>query len=131
MMTACKVRKVGSNALIGLGHESRAAQGLPGGVSSLVYLAGFAVPEGTGMMDVVKKFNHVDLVPVAVGSAKDGTCVNNNPRMCWSALAQFPMMRSSSISPRLYGGTERECNCPLSTLRGKKFLLRISVLQQI
>jgi pimeloyl-ACP methyl ester carboxylesterase len=72
--------QVGSNALVGLGRESRAAQGLPGGVSHLVYLAGFAVSEGTGMMDKVKEFGHMDLVPVAFNFAEDDTCVHNDPK---------------------------------------------------
>lgn len=40
--------QVGSDALVGLGRASRAAQNLPGGVSHLVYLAAFAMPEGDG-----------------------------------------------------------------------------------
>jgi pimeloyl-ACP methyl ester carboxylesterase len=72
--------QVGSDALVGLGSASRAAQGLDGGVSHLVYLAGFAVPEGTGMMDKVKEFGHMDLVPVAFNFAEDDTCLNNDPK---------------------------------------------------
>lgn len=45
----------------------------------LVYLAAFAVPEGTGMMDKVKEFGHMDLVPVAFDFAEDDTCLNNDP----------------------------------------------------
>jgi pimeloyl-ACP methyl ester carboxylesterase len=72
--------QVGSDALVGLGRASRAAQDLPGGVSHLVYLAAFAVPEGTGMMDKVKEFGHMDLVPVAFNFAEDDTCLNNDPK---------------------------------------------------
>ena len=72
--------QVGSDALVGLGRATRAAQNLPGGISHLVYLAGFAVPEGTGMMDKVKEFGHMDLVPIAFNFAEDDTCVNNDPK---------------------------------------------------
>ena len=72
--------QVGSDALVGLGRATRAAQNLPGGISHLVYLAGFAVPEGTGMMDKVKEFGHMDLVPIAFNFAEDDTCVNNEPK---------------------------------------------------
>ncbi|TVY94516.1 hypothetical protein LAWI1_G000115 [Lachnellula willkommii] len=72
--------QVGSNALVGLGLENRVAQGLPGGVSHLVYLAAFAVPEGTSMRDKVKEFNHMGLVPLAFNFAEDGTCLNNDPK---------------------------------------------------
>lgn len=53
--------QVGTDALIGLSHESRAAQGLPGGVSYLVYLTAFALPEGTGIMDKFNEFDDMDL----------------------------------------------------------------------
>ncbi|ESZ89960.1 hypothetical protein SBOR_9650 [Sclerotinia borealis F-4128] len=72
--------QVGSNALVGLGTESRAAKGLLGGVSKLIYMAAFAVPEGIGMMDKVKEFGHMDLVPVAFNFAEDNSCTNNDPK---------------------------------------------------
>ncbi|MCJ1380085.1 hypothetical protein MMC17_003188 [Xylographa soralifera] len=72
--------QVGSDALVGLGRASRAAQNLPGGISHLVYLAAFAVPEGTVMMDKVKEFGHMNLVPLAFGFADDDTCVSNDPK---------------------------------------------------
>lgn len=72
--------QVGSNALAGLGQETRAKEGLPGGVSYLIYIAGFAVSEGTSMMDKVRESGHMDLVPIAFGFSDDGTCVHNDPR---------------------------------------------------
>jgi len=72
--------QVGSNALVGLGLDARAQRGQPGGVSHLVYLSGFAVPEGVSMMDKVKEFGHMDLVPIAFDFAEDMTCLNNDPR---------------------------------------------------
>ncbi|RYO92427.1 hypothetical protein DL764_008134 [Monosporascus ibericus] len=73
--------QVGTNALRGLGLEARAAAGLAGGVSHLVYLSGYAVPEGTAMMDKVGEFGHMDLVPVAFDFAEDGSCVHRDPRL--------------------------------------------------
>ena len=72
--------QVGTDALIGLSRSSRAEQNLPGGILYLIYLAGFAVPEGTGMMDKVQEFGHMDLVPIAFNFAEDDTCVNNDPK---------------------------------------------------
>jgi len=72
--------QVGSDALVGLGRASRAARNHPGGVSHLVYQAAVAVPEGTGMMDKVKEFGYMDLVPIAFNFAEDDTCLNNDPK---------------------------------------------------
>ncbi|KAI9641497.1 hypothetical protein NHQ30_010306 [Ciborinia camelliae] len=60
--------------------QARAAQGLSGGVAKLIYMAAFAVPEGIGMMDKVKEFGHMDLVPLAFNFAEDDTCLNNDPK---------------------------------------------------
>ncbi|KAI0529991.1 alpha/beta-hydrolase [Xylaria digitata] len=72
--------QVGSNALYGLGAEARAAQGLKGGVSHLIYMTAYAVPEGTAMMDKVKEFGNMDLVPIAFDITEDGSCLNRNPK---------------------------------------------------
>ncbi|KAG6354626.1 hypothetical protein INS49_004644 [Diaporthe citri] len=69
-----------SNALYGLGVDARAAKGLKGGVSHLIYMAAFAVPEGVAMMDKVEKFGNMDLVPIAFHFADDGTCVSGDPK---------------------------------------------------
>lgn len=82
--------QVGSNALVGLGLADRAAQGLPGGVSHLVYMAAFAVPEGTAMMDKVKEFGHMDLVPIAFSFAEDDTCLNNDPKTLLVGPSEVP-----------------------------------------
>lgn len=72
--------QVASNALYGLSTDVRAAKGLKGGVSHLIYLAGYAVPEGVAMMDKVKEFNNMDLVPLAFDFADDGTAVSRDPK---------------------------------------------------
>ncbi|KAH8704191.1 hypothetical protein BGW36DRAFT_414457 [Talaromyces proteolyticus] len=48
-----------SDALVGLGQETRAKD---------------------GMMDKVREFGHMDLVPIAFDFADDDTCLNNDPR---------------------------------------------------
>lgn len=72
--------QVMSNALHGLGVDARAAKGLKGGVSHLIYLTAYAVPEGVAMMDKVKEFGNMDLVPLAFDFAEDGTCVSRDPK---------------------------------------------------
>lgn len=73
--------QVASNALYGLGTDARAAKGLNGGVSHLIYMTGYAVPEGVAMMDKVKEFGNMDLVPLAFDFADDGTAVSRDPKM--------------------------------------------------
>jgi pimeloyl-ACP methyl ester carboxylesterase len=68
--------QVGSNALHGLSSESRSAQGLKGGVSHLIYLSAFAVPEGTSMRDKAKDFASADSLPKHIDMAEDGSCMN-------------------------------------------------------
>ncbi|KAI1173891.1 Alpha/beta hydrolase fold-1 [Nemania sp. FL0916] len=67
---------VGTNALYGLG----VSEGLKGGVSHLIYMTAYAVAEGTAMMDKVKEFEHMDLVPLAFDFAEDGVCVHRDPK---------------------------------------------------
>ncbi|KUI62724.1 hypothetical protein VP1G_09841 [Cytospora mali] len=72
--------QVASNALYGLGVEARSAKGLKGGVSHLIYMTGYAGPEGVAMMDKVKEFGNMDLVPLAFDFADDDTCVSRDPK---------------------------------------------------
>ncbi|PCG93876.1 Hypothetical protein PENO1_073440 [Penicillium occitanis (nom. inval.)] len=72
--------QVGSDALISLGKATREKEGLSGGVTHLIYVAAFAVAEGVGMMDKVREFGHMNLVPIAFDFAEDDTCLNNDPR---------------------------------------------------
>ncbi|KAI1106619.1 alpha/beta-hydrolase [Jackrogersella minutella] len=71
---------VGTNALYGLGAPARSAQGLTGGISSLIYLTAYAVPAGQAMVDTVNRFGHADLIPLAFDCAADDTCVPRDPR---------------------------------------------------
>lgn len=72
--------QVATNALLGLGAEVRASKGLKGGVSTLVYMTGYAVAEGTSMMDKVEENGNMDLVPLAFDYADDGTMVSRDPK---------------------------------------------------
>ncbi|KAI1874106.1 uncharacterized protein JN550_002685 [Neoarthrinium moseri] len=53
--------QVGSNGLYGLGQELRSTQGHEGGVSRLIYMTAYALPEGVTMMDK----------PLVVGPGRD------------------------------------------------------------
>ncbi|PLB44951.1 alpha/beta-hydrolase [Aspergillus steynii IBT 23096] len=73
--------QVGTNALSdGLGVTTRRAQGLPGGIVQLVYIAGFAVTEGTSMVDVVVSHGHGDLMDLAFDFAADRTVISRDPK---------------------------------------------------
>ncbi|KAJ6024012.1 alpha/beta-hydrolase [Penicillium herquei] len=71
---------VGTNGLADLGFESRKQQGLPGGVTRLIYLAASAHLEGESMMDIVAEFGQTNLIPLAFDFAEDQTCVSRYPR---------------------------------------------------
>ncbi|ROV98391.1 hypothetical protein VMCG_07203 [Cytospora schulzeri] len=72
--------QVGTNALYGLNKKAREVNGQPGGISHLIYMAAFALPEGKSMIDKVAEFNHMDRIPVAFGIDEDQTCVSKYPR---------------------------------------------------
>ncbi|KAK2612021.1 hypothetical protein QQS21_001986 [Conoideocrella luteorostrata] len=72
--------QVGTNGLVGLGLKNRAEQGLSGGVSDLVYLCAFALPEGGSMAGKVKDMGHEALIPIAFDFADDMSCLCRDPR---------------------------------------------------
>lgn len=72
--------QVGTNALAGLSVKERASRGQSGGVSSLIYMCSFALPEGWSMIDKVKEFGHEHLLPLAFDFAEDASCVNRGPK---------------------------------------------------
>ncbi|KAK6811114.1 hypothetical protein RU639_012946 [Aspergillus parasiticus] len=72
--------QVGTNALVGLGAETRKQQGQTGGVVLLIYMSAFAVTENTSMMSVVKRFRHEDLIPLAFDIAEDYSTVSRDPK---------------------------------------------------
>ncbi|KAI9687993.1 MAG: hypothetical protein M1820_010355 [Bogoriella megaspora] len=72
--------QVGTNALVGLGADSREKKGKRGGVKHLIYMTASALPEGDSMITKVKEFGHEHLMPVAFDFADDGTCVSRDPK---------------------------------------------------
>ncbi|KAK2613236.1 hypothetical protein N8I77_000160 [Diaporthe amygdali] len=72
--------QVMSNALYGLSLEARSSQGLEGGVSALVYMAGFALTEGISILDKLKEFGRLeDEVPLIFDVAEDQTMALLDP----------------------------------------------------
>ncbi|KAI1090835.1 hypothetical protein F5B19DRAFT_461254 [Rostrohypoxylon terebratum] len=67
--------KVGTNSLSSLRVASRQGQGPQGGVSHLIYLAAYALPEGLAMIDKITEFGHKDYLPFTVDFAEDETCM--------------------------------------------------------
>ncbi|KAF2233446.1 alpha/beta-hydrolase [Viridothelium virens] len=72
--------QVGTNALVGLGTDSRVKKGKQGGVKHLIYMAASVLPEGDSMITKVKEFGHEHLMPVAFDFADDNTCVCRDPK---------------------------------------------------
>ncbi|KAL3459320.1 alpha/beta-hydrolase [Aspergillus heterothallicus] len=72
--------QVGTNALEGLGFESRAAKGLKGGVTGLVYITAHSLSEGQSMLDFVEAHGHAELIALAFDFAEDRTCVSRDPK---------------------------------------------------
>lgn len=64
--------QVGTNALHGLSSRARAKQGLAGGVSGLVYLCGFMLPEGWSAMDQAQSRGIEDANALALKLNLDG-----------------------------------------------------------
>lgn len=69
-----------SNSVYGLGLEARAAEGKKGGVSHLIYMAGYALPEGLCTWDKFKEFGDLSQVPINFDKAEDGTVVLRDPK---------------------------------------------------
>ncbi|KAJ4407473.1 hypothetical protein N0V82_009914 [Gnomoniopsis sp. IMI 355080] len=63
------------NALYGLGLEARSSQGLKGGISTLIYMVGYALPEGTSTFDKFMEFGKLENVPLVFDMAEDHTIV--------------------------------------------------------
>jgi len=73
--------QVGTNALHGFGKTSRQGEGKTGGVTTLVYVAAFALPEGGSMAGKVKEFGHEELMPLAFEfDPVDGSVLCREPR---------------------------------------------------
>ncbi|KAI0199114.1 alpha/beta-hydrolase [Astrocystis sublimbata] len=66
---------VGSNALYGLGLEARAKQGQSGGISHLICVSPYILPEGKSMLDKVEQFGSMGIVDFVLSIDEDGTCL--------------------------------------------------------
>lgn len=73
--------QVCSNALYGLGVEARSSRGLRRGVSHLIYMVGYALPEGLSTLDRFKEFGNMENMPLVFDMAEDQTAVPRDPRM--------------------------------------------------
>lgn len=82
--------QVGTNALHGLGLESRWKEGKTGGISNLIYMTASAVLEGRSMVDTVKHFGHQDLMPMAMDFGDDMSCVCNDPKLLLVGETDLP-----------------------------------------
>lgn len=71
--------QVMSSALYGLGSEARSSQGLKGGVSDLIYLAGYALQEGESTFGKFSEFGNLEALPVIMDRAEDHTAVLIKP----------------------------------------------------
>lgn len=72
--------QVCSNALDGLGVEARSSKNLDGGISALIYMCSWALPEGSTALDKTEEFGNTDLIPLVFDVADDMTAVVRDPR---------------------------------------------------
>ncbi|KAK8915021.1 hypothetical protein H634G_09933 [Metarhizium anisopliae BRIP 53293] len=72
--------QVGTNCLHGLGVKTLSAMGRNGGVSHLVYLCAFALPEGGSMAGKAREMGHEALMPIAFDFADDMTVLCRDPK---------------------------------------------------
>lgn len=72
--------QVSTEALSGLGAETRANQDLQDGVVQLVYMCFFAPPEGWSMFNKVDEIGQADLMSIAFHFEEDKTVLNSDPK---------------------------------------------------
>ncbi|KAI1260520.1 alpha/beta-hydrolase [Xylariaceae sp. FL1019] len=73
--------QVVSNALCGLGTETRSAKGLAGGVSKLIYLVGYVLEKGKSTSDKFAEFGDAANAHLVFDMAEDGSMVIRDPKM--------------------------------------------------
>ncbi|OOF90331.1 hypothetical protein ASPCADRAFT_59602, partial [Aspergillus carbonarius ITEM 5010] len=110
--------QIASNGFTGLGANTRAQQGLSGGVIHILSLCSFLVREGLSMVDVVRHFGHESFMPLAYDFDEDQTVLDRDP---WGRLVN-PDSNDSREEVEKYLGTLKRWNgkCmyqPLSTER--------------
>ncbi|KAJ9244316.1 hypothetical protein DTO169E5_1921 [Paecilomyces variotii] len=73
--------QVGTNALAELSLQARSKAGKIGGVAHLIYMCATVSLEGGSMIDHVRRFGHMDLVPLAFDFAEDDSVVVRAPKV--------------------------------------------------
>jgi pimeloyl-ACP methyl ester carboxylesterase len=71
--------QVMTEALYGLSVEQRAAQGLPGGVSRLVYLSAFALKQGEAILTIIRRNGQHNLMEQLFDVGDDLSTVHRDP----------------------------------------------------
>lgn len=74
--------QVGTNALHGLSYQTRTKQGLTGGVSHLIYMCAFILPEGWSTLDQGKSrgIENMKAMQLKLAFDKEGYCTMVDPR---------------------------------------------------
>ncbi|KAF2730566.1 alpha/beta-hydrolase [Polyplosphaeria fusca] len=71
---------VGTNALYGLGRETRSKQGKAGGIAHLIYMCAYALPEGECLISKVKDMGHEALLDVVFDWSSDMLVTHRDPK---------------------------------------------------
>ncbi|KAI1283556.1 alpha/beta-hydrolase [Xylaria sp. FL0933] len=91
--------QVGTNALAGMGIESRAARGLKGGVCHLIYMTAFALPENTSSIDKVTEMGHLGLIPLVYDIAED--MITDNEHEVEEFLANLKIWNGNAMYQKI------------------------------
>jgi pimeloyl-ACP methyl ester carboxylesterase len=100
-----------------LGIERRKKKGYVGGVSSLIYLAAHAVPEGKAMIDGVRHFGHEQLMLLAFDFADDMSCVSRDPKTLLVGETDLPAAEVDEYLASLVRWNGQAMYQPLTTPR--------------
>jgi pimeloyl-ACP methyl ester carboxylesterase len=101
----------------GLGQQQRDEKDLPGGISNLIYLAAYAIPEGKAMIDGVRHFGHEQLMPLAFDFADDMTCVSRDPKTLLVGENDLPSTQVEDYLASLVRWNGQAMYQPLTTPR--------------
>jgi pimeloyl-ACP methyl ester carboxylesterase len=109
--------QVGTNALHGLGLEKRKQDGKTGGISNLIYMTASASLEGKSMVDTVKHFGHLDLMPMAMDFADDMSCLCRDPKMLLVGETDLPTAEVDEYLATFVRWNGQTMHQPLNTPR--------------
>ncbi|PWY83391.1 alpha/beta-hydrolase [Aspergillus heteromorphus CBS 117.55] len=107
--------QVASNALHGLGFDQLAGKG---GVVRIISLCAFTVREGVSMIDVVERFGHGNLMPLAFDFADDKTVLSQSPKAL--LVTPAPNIDDAEVEKHISSFSRWNGNCmyqPLTTTR--------------